>query len=135
MAWFDKTKEESRYLSIAKILEERQGRCGEITTNYSMRYEGKIPHAKVDIVLRKMLERIDDESFVTLREIKEVPNPYGNHAIIFGTPRKIYKGFYFYILKDDIPKIETDEPIHIVCEADEFPSSKEKFLDIVKLFM
>lgn len=135
MAWFNKPQEESKYLSIARIVEERHGRCGEITTDYSMRYEGKIPHEKVDAVIKKMLERIDDESFVTLREIKQVPDPYRNNHIIFGTPARVYKGFYFYVLKEDIPKIETDEPIHIVCEADEFPDDKEKFLEIVKLFM
>lgn len=135
MAWFNKPQEESKYLSIARIVEERHGRCGEITTDYSMRYEGKIPHEKVDAVIKKMLERIDDESFVTLREIKQVPDPYRNNHIIFGTPTRVYKGFYFYVLKEDIPKIETDEPIHIVCEADEFPDDKEKFLEIVKLFM
>ena len=134
MSWFDKSQEKPKYLMIAKIVEEYHDRHSCDPKDYSMRYEGKIPHEKVDVVLRKMLERIDDEEFVTLREIKRVPNPYSS-SFIFGSRNWNYNGFYFYILEEEIPKIDTDEPIHIVCEADKFPKNKEKFLDIVKFFM
>lgn len=134
MAWFDKQQEASKYVMIAKIVEEQYGRVGNSFTNYSMRYEGKIPHEKVDIVLRKMIEKIDDESFVSLREIKYKPDLYST-SFIFGGPVHNNNVFYFYILEEEISKIGTDEPIHIVCEADKFPKSKEVFLEIVKMFM
>ena len=136
MPWFDEPEEKKpEYVMIAKIIEEHYGRIGNTRTNYSMRYEGKIPHAKVDIVLKKFIDNIDNEAFVTLDEIKVPQDPYSVSHIIFGRPVNDDIVFYFYILKDEIPKIDTDELIHIVCQADKFPKSKENFLEIVKMFM
>lgn len=135
MTWFDKQQEEKQqYVMIAKIIEAKRGRSNNVATDYSMRYEGKIPFEEVNIVLKKMIEKIDDDSFVSLREIKNVRNPYDYNHFLFGKVQHD-NVFYFYILKDEIPKIGTDEPIHVVCEADKIPKSKEKFLDIVKLFI
>ena len=128
MPWFDEPEEKKpEYVMIAKIIEEHYGRIGNTRTNYSMRYEGKIPHAKVDIVLKKFIDNIDNKSFVSLDEIKVPQDPYSVSHIIFGRP--VNDDIVFY------PKIDTDEPIHIVCQADKFPKSKENFLEIVKMFM
>ena len=136
MPWFDEPQEKKpEYVMIAKIIEEHYGRIGGTHTNNSMLYEGKIPHAKVDIVLKKFIDNIDNKSFVSLDELKVPPDPYSVSHIIFGRPVNDDNVFYFYILKDEIPKIDTDEPIHIVCQADEFPKKKEDFLEIVKMFM
>lgn len=134
MAWFNKSTEENKYVLVTTILKERHGRFGDIKTNYSMKYRprAEISYDKVDAVLKKFIERIDDESFVTLREIGHAP--YDSSNAIVGGPVRGCDGFYFYILNEDIPKLETDEPVHIVCEADAFPDDKEEFLDVVKLF-
>lgn len=136
MPWFEEPQEKKpEYVMIAKIVEEHYGRIGNTQINYSMRYEGKIPGKKVDIVLKKFIDNIDNKAFVTLDELKVPPDPYSVSHIIFGGNVHRDNVFYFYILKEEIPKIDTDEPIHIVCQADEFPKSKEEFLKIVRMFM
>ena len=131
MAGFEQQFEEQQYVMIAKIVEERKGKRSSIY-DYSLRYEGEIPYEKVNIVLRKFLKNIDDKTFVSLREIEKVRNPYDVHHFIFGRNNYDFKYYYFYILKKEIPKIETVEPMHIVCEADELPKNKEKFLEFLK---
>ncbi|MBR4110272.1 MAG: hypothetical protein IKK43_01105 [Clostridia bacterium] len=134
MAWFNKSNEENKYVLVTTILKERYGRFGDIKTNYSMKYRPRteISYDKVDAVLKKFIEKIDDESFVTLREFER--EPYDSANAVVGGPVRGCNGFYFYILKEDISKIETDEPIHVLCMADAFPDDREEFLDMVKLF-
>lgn len=134
MPSFIKQPEEQPYVRVAKIVEEKTGRGRKAVTNYSLHFEGSNTYEKVKMVFRKLIEKIDDKDFVSLDEIKYVWDPNGPHSVIFGIPHN-NNVYYFYILKEEIPKIETDEPIHIVCQAEEFPKSKEEFLDIVKRFM
>lgn len=135
MAWFDKTQEDDKYVLVAIISKEWHGYVGRTSVNYSMKNVNGIPFSQVSLVLKKMLEKIDDNDLVTLKEFERERNYYDSSNARCGGPVNACNRFFFYVLKEDIPKIEADEPIHVHCIADEFPDDKEKFLEMVKMFL
>ena len=130
MAWFNESSQESKWIFLAQIIDEKYGRFGVVNNYQSMTKNAAFSYTQVDTVLAKMLEYIDDKSLVTFEEI-ESDGEYGE--VIFGGPVNISTRYIFYILEDEISKITIpNEPIHITCRADEFPEKKEEFIELIR---
>lgn len=134
MARFD-SKKKSKYVLVTRLFKELRESAGNVDVYYRMQNSKAIPHDKVDLVLDKMLDEFDNQDLVVFKKSKTKQNCYDSLSARYGGPVNSCITFNFYLLREDIPKIETDEPIHVLCVADEFPDDKEEFLEVLSMFV
>ena len=79
-------------------------------------------------ILEHFIHDLDNPEYVTVifppkREEDPENKVYG------GRPREIPLFVKLSVHKDDIPNIDENKPIRIICETDAFPEKKEAFID------
>ena len=132
MAWFER-QQKSKYTYVCNISVE-YGRGYSIANKqpslYTMKANNDLGFSLARHILQKFIDNIDDDSLIECKLNER--EGYDPSKMVCGM-RRLVREYNFFILTDDIPKIE-EAPVHIVCSANDFPDEKSEFIELLSRF-
>ena len=129
MAWFDRDSQEPNWVWLLTISRERLGRKNY---SYQLNWNQKFSFDEKK-VFEKFLKELDSPELVTIEEPR-VSN-VDLSMIIYGGRQRNIETINFLCLEEEISKINTDEPVRFYCCTDLETDNKERFIEVIKLFM
>ena len=135
MAWFDKSQnQENKYTYVARVeVDYGYGYSisNRVPKTYSMR-AGNLGFKFAKKLFKKLIEYIDDDTFVDLKKVDNNDSECNPANMRCGMV-KLISEYNFFILTEDIEKVGTEDPVHIVCLAEEYPNEKAEFISILEI--
>ncbi len=135
MAWLNKTQnQDDKYTYVARVeVDYGYGYSinNRVPKTYSMR-AGNLGFKFAKNLFRNLIAHIDDAAFVDLRKLDSADKDSNSSNMRCGMV-KLVSEYNFFILTEDIEKVKTDEPVHIVCLAAEYPNEKAEFISILEI--